>query len=270
MKSLAKAKDVLCAVGGEGGATLSDLTRRIGMPKSTVYRLLRALESNGFVTRPKQEQARYELGPLIKSLANGSSNTDRLITIAHPFMVCLRDASNETVALHILEARRWIAIDQVESTEELRRTFTNLGEPMPLHAGAPGKVFLANMPEGERNTYLRENELRSFTPNTITNRRRLISELQKIAVDGYAISFQEVAVGVAGICMPIHSRDGMVRVAIGVSGPISRFTPKSVAVIRDLLKKWVPRLERELGTSINPSMHRGPLSDRPARHRAVV
>ena len=244
MKSLIKIRDMLSLIAAEPGIGLPDLSRKLSMPKSTAHRILRALEGSGFVLE-MEEGHRFGLGPLISALTEGYTRRERLMREAHPLMVKLRDQCNETVALHVLEANRWVVIDQVESRQELRRTITNLGIPMPLGAAATGKLFLACMPERDRRAYLKDHELRSYTPNTL-NRQHLVKDLSKIARRGYATSFEEMAVGVAGLSKPIRGRDGTVRAAIGISGPTGRFTPRNIAAMRLALEKTIRAVTHRL------------------------
>jgi DNA-binding IclR family transcriptional regulator len=251
-----KARSILEAVRDRPGIQLPEISRAVGMPKSTVHRLLRTLAALGFLEESGANHG-YVIGALVHSLASGKGGYDRLLAIARPCMVALRDACNETVALHVLEADGWMTIEQVESTHDLRRTITNLNSPMPLHAAATGKLFLAYMAEEDRARYIESRALTRFTPNTLTSKRRLLSVLEQIRADGYAMSFQEMVIGVAGLSMPI-SQGGRVSAAVGVSGPLGRFTPKAIASIRVALKKTTRAIEADLG------------ADRPSGKRALA
>jgi IclR family acetate operon transcriptional repressor len=244
MKSLVKARDMLSLIAGTPGIALPELSRKLSMPKSTAYRILRALESSGFVAE-MEDGHRFRLGPLIGDLAKGFTRRERLTRVTRPELVKLRDKCDETVALHVLEANRWVVIDQVESTQELRRTITNLGEPMPLGAAATGKLFLAFMPQAQRNAYFKEQKLVPHTTRT-PNRQSLEKDLQQIVRNGYATSIGELVSGVSGLSMPIRSRDGAVRSAVGISGPSGRFAPKEVLAMRDALKKTIKEIEKQL------------------------
>ena len=244
MKSLVKARDMLSLIAGEPGIALPELSRKLSMPKSTAYRILRALESSGFVAEMEDEHC-FRLGPLIEDLTKGSTRRERLARVARPELVRLRDKCNETVALHVLETNRWVVIDQVESTQELRRTITNLGEPMPLGAAATGKLFLAFMPEAQRKAYFSEQKLVRHTTRT-PNRQSLEKDLLQIARNGYATSVEEMAIGVSGLSMPIRSRDGGVRAAVGISGPSGRFTQKEVTSMREALGRTIREIEKQL------------------------
>ncbi|MGE0875345.1 MAG: IclR family transcriptional regulator [Burkholderiales bacterium] len=245
MKSLIKAKEVLSLIASEPGIGLPQIARKLGMPKSTAYRILRALSLAGFVLE-LDDKHRYGLGPLINDLTSGHSRRAKLIRVARPLMIRLRDQCNETVALHLLQGGSWVVIDQVESSQQIRRTITNLGTPLALHAGAPGKLFLALMSERDREAYLATEPLKRFTPNTLTDRGKLHRELAMIVRRGYSKSVEEVVQGVSSLAMPIRSSDGSVVAAIGVSGPIARFTPKKASSILSALTRTVEEARRAL------------------------
>ncbi|MEO8924408.1 MAG: IclR family transcriptional regulator [Caldimonas sp.] len=235
--TLLKVRDMLVLIAAEPGVGLPDLSRRLSLPKSTAHRILSALEASGFVLKIEGGH-RFGLGPLISDLTQGFTRREKLIRVTRPMMVRLRDRCDETVALHVLEANRRLVIDQVESTQELRRTFTNLGVPMSLGATAAGKIFLAYMSERERAAYLKEHALPSYTAHT-PRPSRLRNDLAQILRRGYATSFEEVVVGVAGIAMPVHGLDGRVSAAIGISGPKDRFTATKLVTMRLLLRASV-------------------------------
>ncbi len=262
MKSLNKARDVLCLISAEPEIGLSALARSLELPKSTAYRILRALESAGLVSQLDGGH-KYVLGSLVFELASGHASRPRLIELARPYMVQLRDQCHETVALHVPHGNAWVAISQVESTQELRRTLTNIGLPMPLYAGAAGKLFLAHMPAAERDAYLADTALVQLAPGTITNRRRLLEELALIRRRGYSTSFQEAVMGIAGIVMPIKSADGTIRGAMGVSGPMSRFSSRSVSAIRLTLEKAVTELSRRMRKHMPVDARNEALAERP-------
>lgn len=121
---------------------VGEIAHRTGLTPSTTHRILMSLLKHQLVMKVDL-RGRYGLGPRLLSLASVANETLNIGELARPFMIRLRDETGETVGLHILEANRRIVIDQVQSRETLRRTYTEVGQPLPLHQGAPGKVLLA-------------------------------------------------------------------------------------------------------------------------------
>jgi DNA-binding IclR family transcriptional regulator len=139
------------------------------------------------------------------------------------------------VGLHIMDetpVRRTIA--QVESTLPLRRTYTDLGAPIPPHQGAPGKLLLAFAPEELREKVLAQ-DLRSATTHARIRPEDLRAELDLVRERGYAASMEERVAGVAGIAAPVRDHAGGVVAALSVSIP-------AVRTDRHALEKLAPRM----------------------------
>lgn len=201
-------------------AGVSDLAMLTGMSRSTVHRLLTALSAHGLVQQLPGSTT-YALGPRLLTFAETARGHLTLDRQAEPVMTWLRDQSGETVGLHVLDdtpARRTVA--QVESTQALRRTYTDLGAPRPAHQGAPGKVLLAFADEDLRKRVLRS-RLKSAdgSPISLPEFRQ---ELDRIAEKGYAVSLQERVVGVVALAVPVHDHTGNVVAALSISIPAAR------------------------------------------------
>lgn len=249
VKTLTKACAILRLVAGQKQPRMRELARLLGLPSSTAHRILRALEEMGLVQQVEPHGG-YKLGSLIRELAEGDSRRRRLIEVARPYMVRLRDKCDETIALHVFEGRERVVIDQVESTQQLRRTITNLGAPMPLHAGAASKLFLASLSDRDVARHLEEHPLTVFTADTPADRQALLGEVRGIRRKGYAVSFQEITPGVASIAMPITVGSGQVTTAVSISGPMFRLTPAALRQVRPLLAETADDISRALGREL--------------------
>lgn len=230
--------EILRLVAKEPVAGIRGIAKRLGMPKSTAHRLMATLQETGLLQRvASNDSATFVLGPLLTEFAGGFTTRQRLGQVARPLMQRLRDKCDETVLLHVFDGSTRIVIEQVESTQQLRRTYTNLGMPVPIYGGAASKVFLASLPEAELRHYWK-----TFPPARTASRRafeRFIVERRTIARQGYAVSFAEITPGVASIAMPITSPDGRVIAAISVTGPLSRLSLTALKEIRPPLAETV-------------------------------
>lgn len=220
VQSLDRAAQLLRCFGpqqGEFGA--SELARRTGLSVSTTHRLVVSLAQNGLL-RPTGS-GRYTLGPLISQLARSGVGT-RLHEVAPTVMQRLRDEVDETVGLHeLLMTDERIVVDQAESDQPLHRRYTEIGVPIPLPYGAPGKVILAFLPHERREAVLAR-PLRKVTPNTIVDAARLRRELAAVRGRGYAVSFAERTPGVHTVAAPIWDGTAAVVGSLSVSGPQQR------------------------------------------------
>ena len=215
-------------------ASVSELARATGLTRSTTHRLLSTLVQHGLVVQLPRSTS-YCLGPRLLGLADTARSQLYLELHAEETMTALRDFTGETVGLHIMDetpVRRTIA--QVESTLPLRRTYTDLGAPIPPHQGAPGKLLLAFAPEELREGVLAQ-DLRSSTTHARIRSEDLRAEFALIQERGYAISMEERVVGVAGIAAPVRDHAGDVVAALSISVP-------AVRTDRDALEKLAPRM----------------------------
>ena len=141
MSVLEKASDLIDCLGQAGEpVTLAHVRSALAMPKSSTHRLLSELAALGIVRRT--EDGRYSLGPRLLYWGEAAAETFDLRAIAEPTMRRLRDELGESVHLYVRDEDTRICIAAVEARHELR-PFIQLGRPLPLRAGAAGKVLLA-------------------------------------------------------------------------------------------------------------------------------
>lgn len=237
---------------------VSEMARATGLSRSTAHRLLASLESHELVQQVSPS-GRYTLGPHLLRLAHAVQRARAdvpLQTLARPAMTRLRDEADETVGLHVsASTRHRMVIDQVESRQQLRRTYTDLGSPIPIHQGAPGKALLAFAPEDVREHVL-SSPLEAATKGTITDPRELRLELARVQEAGYARSLEERVPGVSGLAAPIRDYAGVVVAALSVSGPSSRLT-------HERLLTFVPAAMTAAG-QISTNLGYAPSNERPA------
>ena len=242
IRSLDRAVAVLEAFTGRRSTlTLSDVAERVGLGTSTTHRLLRSLVAHGLLRRDEASKA-YSLGPTVLRLAQAAAGSMDVRELARPVMVRLRDAAGETVGLHLLrDARHRVVVDQVESHQALRRTYTELGEPIPLHQGAPGKVLLAFRPPAEQAALL-AGSLEAANPQTIVDADVLRAELDVIRLRGYGFSHGERVSGIHTVAVPVFDHAGAAVASLSVTGPalrmplerLSALAPGAVAAAAEL------------------------------------
>lgn len=198
------------------GVSLQQLAGEVGCSKSTVHRLLATLERLGAVERDARP-GYYRLGPRARELGqNGWARTD-LRQVALPYMQALRDESEETVTLHLMDGYEHVVVEECESAQEIRRTLP-LGQRAPLLRGATAKAILAFLPDAEAVHVL-------GAVRTADDDGPSAQELHDIRSLGYAFSMSERVPGGAAISVPIRDRTEQVCAALSISGPSFRFTP---------------------------------------------
>lgn len=199
---------------------ISDIARATNLSTTTTHRLLTAMQTNRLVRQTSDR--RYTLGPLLVQLARSGAMPTTLRDVALPLMTALRDEVDETIAIHeLLPTGERVVVDQRESRHQLRRTYTDIGTPLPLPHGAPGKAILSVLPVEQQERWLAE-PIAAVTPLTVTDPDVLREELVQARARGYAGSNGERTSGIRAVAAPVFDHTGEAVGALGVSVPALR------------------------------------------------
>ncbi|MFJ5265184.1 IclR family transcriptional regulator [Streptomyces sp. NPDC088387] len=217
--SVGNALRTLLYLRGRDSVRLTDVSDHLGIARSTAHRLLSTLRSYGFVEQEPGGR-RYRLGPAVLALAHGVTDERALIRIARPYLEALRDASQETSNLLVLDGPDVLFLDGVEGPRTLR-VAPRTGDHVPAYGTAAGKALLAELPaETVRARY--PGGLSRLTPGTLPDLDALLADLAVARERGYALNFEESATEVHAIGMPIHDTHGVCVASVTVSGPGTR------------------------------------------------
>jgi len=221
---------------------VTEIARRVGLPKSVVHYHVSALVRNRYVeARPDR---RYGLGHAALRLGRGNHSNVELRARALPHMRALHHETLETVTLSVLVGRERVYVDQLISPREITLS-VELGRPFPLHAGASGRAILAFLPGDSRESVLSE-PLERVASHTVVDPADLRELLEAVRATGIAVSRSERHEGAAAIAAPVFDSHGVTG-AMGVSGPEFRFDEDSLLRWAPLLKTAAAQLSRELG-----------------------
>jgi DNA-binding IclR family transcriptional regulator len=217
---------------GEAGQPLSvsEIGHTLGLPRSTVYRLLATLAAGSYVTPDPSNPRGYRLGFKITQLANSLLESIELRQQARELLTELRDVARETVHLVVLDDVQVTYIDKVECSRAIRM-HSAIGRRGLVHCTAVGKAILAFLPGEEAERILEATGLPSRTPHTITDREVFCEELERVRMLGYAVDNIENEDGIRCVGAPIVDHRGYPIAAISVSGPAYRL---SVVRVREL------------------------------------
>jgi DNA-binding IclR family transcriptional regulator len=242
VNSIIKGSEILKTL-SDGTSRISDLSRRLGLGKGTTHRLLKSLEVPGLVMQdPITRQ--YHLGPLILDLASRPVIAHQnLIVCAFEQMKDLRDLSRETVVLHIRMGLERICLEELQGLENIKYT-AGKGFVAPIYTGSAGKVLLSELKPNELDLLLKNLRLDPIGPNTITDKKVLSRELERVNKQGHATSFGERIHGSASISVPV--RNYVCPVALSVLGPDNRFTLKEMTEILGLMKEKAMLVAKKL------------------------
>lgn len=191
---------------------VTEVAQELGIHKSTVSRLMAALEQRGFVRR---EGERFVPGLELARLARTADPVTPLVECALPVMERLASATGEAVTLGVLRGGQVHYVAQRDGDHIVGvADWTN--RSTPIHASASGKVLLAfaggRLPE----------TLERHTPRTIVDPVALERELDRTRLRGYAQIRDELEVGLTAVAAPVFDRTGACVAALAVSGPSFR------------------------------------------------
>lgn len=204
---------------GEAEISLSDISRRVGLHQSTVFRLLATLRAAGFVEQ-NPHTGRHRLGPAALSLGQAFLRHSDLRQIAQSPLANLRDRSGETVHLATLVDTEVIYLEKLPGLHPIGLMSSRVGDRAPSHCTGLGKALLAHEPEAVIRDSFKDG-LREYTPKTITRMSALLSELAKVRQLGYALDDEEHEQGVVCVAAPVFDSRRVVA-AISVAGPADR------------------------------------------------
>jgi DNA-binding IclR family transcriptional regulator len=218
-----------------GGLSQAEIGERLGMARSTVSRILNALDDEGLVAS-RGARGPYRLGPEIARMAG----TVRLGVVmdVHPFMEELSRELEETVDLSILDGDRATFVDQVASSHRLR-AISAVGESFPLYCCANGKALLANL-SPEQQAQAVPSRLARLTANTITTPAALRKELDCVRAEGIAYDREEQTEGICAVGAVLRGVSEQM-VAVSVPVPAQRFYRRESELAQALLA-WVHRV----------------------------
>jgi IclR family transcriptional regulator, KDG regulon repressor len=222
-----------------------EVARRLKLASSTAGRLLATLQKAGVLTQ-NAPMRKYTLGPRVLAWAGIYTGILDVRAAAGPILDRLRQATRETTTLYVLDGDERVCVERLEGPQNIRAV-VRLGERLPLYAGAGGKVLLAFLPPGTRQTTLARLVLTRFTDKTIRNRDRLERQLRTIRRQGYATSVAERFAGASAVAAPVRGADGAVIAAVNISGPSERFTGSRQAEYVRQVTKAALALSRAMG-----------------------
>lgn len=223
--SVRKAMELLsCFTRDAGSWPLSDLARRLELPKSTAHNLLRTLQSFDLVRQDADSRA-YRLGPRAMELGLIFARQNEILAQARPVLRRLAELSGETVKLGILSNEQVLIVAAVESAHQLH-TRGDIGTRWPLHSTGMGKAILSALPLPEAIELVARHGLTAYTPHTISSVEQLQREWKRTRTKGFSFDAEESEAGVSCIGIPVGDPLQGTIGAISISGPSVRIRPQ--------------------------------------------
>ncbi len=229
---------------GEAEIGVTSLSRRLGVAKSTVYRLASTLVSEGLLEQ-NPETEKYRLGMSLFALGALVRQRMNVATDARPFLFHLREATGETVHLAILEGPDIVFVLNLESNHAIRMR-ADLGARKPAFCTAEGRAMLAFQPQDVVNDVLGR-RLVPRTPKTIIHAGQIRAALEEVRALGFATEDEQSELGMRSVAAPIRNANGRVVAAIGLAGPIQRLSDEALASFAPLVADAARTISARLG-----------------------
>jgi DNA-binding IclR family transcriptional regulator len=233
---IARAADVLRALEVEpGGLSLAKIAQRVESPRSTVHRIVTALEAESLVV-PASPSGGYRLGPELARFA--ASTSGELRESVRPAIERLRYEADGTVDLAVLNRDRVFFIDQVTAPHRLQ-ALSAVRVSLSAHCTAIGKALLAGLTD-EQVERLLPKRLPAETANTITDRDELLADLARVRAIGVAYDREELTIGISAVGAEIRDASAAsgVVAALSIPVPTARFGGQEEYLAEMLLRTW--------------------------------
>ncbi len=246
IQSVSHALDVLeqfYETGDEIGVT--ELSKRLKLHKNNVFRLLATLEARGYIEQ-NRVTGNYRLGLRCLQLGQTFLHQIGFLVQAKSTLAGLVKSVKESAFVAIRKGSAIVPLDFVEPQNAVR-VVSFLGESLPLHCTAPGKVHLAFESEDVLSQRLPE-KLERYTVKTITDRRLLLEQLKEVGESGYALEQGEFMEEVVSVAVPIHDYTRTLVGSLTITGPAHRLTGEKIQKeIVPLIINGGGQLSRQLG-----------------------
>ncbi|KUO49179.1 MAG: hypothetical protein APF76_07085 [Desulfitibacter sp. BRH_c19] len=245
IKSVEKAFQILEIIGVEK-RSLVEVSRELGMPKSTAFFLIDTMENLGYL-RQNPETKEYSLGIRAFQIGESFLRQVDLRSTFKPYIKSIGEKTGETVHVVIWSNNEAIYLDKYDGN--VNNIYSQIGSRAELHASSVGKVILAFQSHEIINMKL-SGELKKFTKYTITDIDVLLKQFIKIKQQGFAIDNQEIALGFSCVAVPVFDAYGKASAAISVSGNTISLTKEKINEYTPFLIECSKKISNEIGWSI--------------------
>ena len=245
VQSAGKIFQIVETLSETGPIGLVELSKLLGIHKSTTFRLLNSLIYMDYVKQDKQT-SKYMLTFKILEVAGKLLDKIDIVSLVHPYIVELAEISKETVHLVQRSGNQTVYIDKVESETGSIRMVSRIGTTIPMYCSGVGKAILATMPREEIEEIWKSSNIEKKTPFTITRFENLLSVLDEVKSKGYALDNEENEEGVRCIAASIPNKSGRAEYAFSISAPISRMSDEKIEELSKHVLEMKERITREL------------------------
>lgn len=249
VQSVSRALDLLEAFLDHGPELgLTRIATLLSMNKATAHRLLATLETRGYVQHSEANH-RYSLGVRLFELGAHFQNQLDIRRAALPELTSMVEETGQAGFLCVRDGDHALCLERIEGRHFVRIFALRLGERQPLHCGAAPRALLSGMPESEIVAYAARTGLPKYTEKTIVTADRLVADANQTRLKGYAVSNEDVSLGIAAVGAPVRDYTKRVIASISLSGIAATYTPDRIAELAGAVAAAAHRISRQMGYS---------------------
>ena len=221
LQTLERGLDILshCARGDRAGCSIEDIVEQLDLPRSTAYRMVKALKERGFL-RAGERKGRLQLGYQLVQLAQAADTSSELSQAALPVLQQIVESFEETAFITVRSGWQALCLEQIESPHPIRLSYRK-GRTLPLYAGGSAKVLLAHLSPRDQDRVL-GGEIEIYRDPALADPAKIRRTLKDIRRRGYATSREEIDPGVLAICVPILGANDRLIGGLTLAGPKGR------------------------------------------------
>jgi len=225
---------------------ISDLAKKTGLSKSTVFRLVHTLRSLGYII-PVSKENKYTLGPKVLGLGFAVLSSLELREVAQPYLLELSRHTHETVNVAVLDAWKLIYVERIK-TQQIVNINLHVGSRLELYNTAMGRVLAAFRSEDWLSQYLKYlNHIPAAQPYRRDNGKKLLKILEEVRKNDFAINNEELTPGLRSVAAPVRNREGDVVGAVNIAVSSSIY---SLETLKDKLTSPLQKTTRAISSAL--------------------
>ena len=244
VKSLQKAMEVLECFAQKQPLGVTEISEKLGLYKSNVHNILTTFTALGYLSQDA-ETGKFRLGVSIMSLSRAFREGLDITRIAVPYMSEIANTAGELVYLTIPREDSVVYLEGVSPDNQRMVSKSVAGEFCKMYCTSVGKAMLANMTKEEVENCL-SGELEAYTENTITDKDKLLEEIEKTRIRGHGIDDMEIMFGIKCVGVALLNHDGKVEGGLSISAPSLRMSDEKIELYAKILKEYAAKIQKML------------------------
>lgn len=247
-RTVERTADILELIAGSGKPLrLSEISRRLSLPKSSAFDLLHALTEKGLLEIADKEVMSFRIGLKLFVLGSTCIGSGSLVQTARPYLEKILEEAGETVFFAVENRGELVYLDKLEPANLTMTPASRPGSTNPLTCTGIGKAILAACSDEEVKGMLAGREFVKKTERSVGSLDELLIELKRIRNRGYALDNRESEEEIACVALPVYNETGKPVAAVSISGLAYKMDSGREQFFYGILRKYVPQISARLG-----------------------